>query len=92
MSPARGASPFTRNVAAAAGVRRSLGTSGTQSAAIFSITGNPFSAYVMAGSSSEASGMVPNFSSSVTQPSNAPGTVIASMPVDGIVVMCFDAK
>ena len=63
------------------------GSPGAQSAAIFSITGKPFSAYSIAGASSSASFIVPYLSSSVTQPSNAPGTVIGSMPVSGICVI-----
>ena len=36
--------------------------------------------------------MVPYFSSSVTHPSKAPGTVIGSMPVSGICVIFREAK
>ena len=36
--------------------------------------------------------MVPYLSSSVTHPSNAPGTVIASMPVTGIWLIFCDVK
>ena len=77
---------------AAAAVSLSRGTSGSQSAAVFSITGNPFSAYAIAGASRSASFMVPCFSSSVTHPSNAPGTVIGSIPVDGICAIFRDVK
>jgi hypothetical protein len=87
IAPGRGPVPLTTNVAAAAAVCFSLGTSGSQSAAIVSITGKPSSAYAIAGASKSASFIVPNFSSSVVQPSNAPGTVIGSMPVVGICVM-----
>ena len=79
-------------MAAAAAVSLSLGTSGSQSATVFSITGNPFSAYAIAGASRSASFMVPCFSSSVTHPSNAPGTVIGSMPANGICAIFRDVK
>jgi hypothetical protein len=79
-------------VDAAAGVCLSFATSGSQSAAVFSMTGNPFSAYPMAGASRSASFIVPCFSSSVTHPSNAPGTVMGSMPVAGIWVIFRDVK
>jgi hypothetical protein len=35
---------------------------------------------------------VPCFSSSVTQPSNAPGTVIGSMPLTGICAILREVK
>ena len=92
MAPGGGAPPFTINVDAAAAVALSFPTSGSQSALVFSATGNPSSAYAMAGASRSASFIVPCFSSSVTQPSKAPGTVIGSIPVIGIVAIFRDAK
>ena len=65
-------------------MRLSFSTSGIQSATVFSITGKPFSASAIAGASRSGSFIVPCFSSSVTHPSNAPGTVMVSMPESGI--------
>jgi hypothetical protein len=79
-------------VAAAAASCFSFGISGAQSSAIFSITGNPFSAYEIAGAIKSANFIVPYFSSSVSQPSNAPGTVIVSIPLSGICVILFAVK
>ena len=56
------------------------------------MTGNPFSAYPIAGAIKSASFMVPYLSSRVTHPSNAPGTVIASMPVTGIWLIFREVK
>jgi hypothetical protein len=46
----------------------------------------------MAGANRSASVIVPNFSSSVIQPSTAPGTVIGSMPLVGIAATPLAAK
>ena len=75
-----------------AGVRLSFATESAQSAAAFSITGKPLSAYSIAGISNSESFTVPYFSSRVTQPSNAPGTVIGSMPLSGMVLIPFLVK
>ena len=56
------------------------------------MTGNPFSAYPIAGAIRSASFIVPCFSSSVIQPSKAPGTVIVSMPLVGIWVILREMK
>ena len=69
-----------------------LGISGAQSADVFSITAKPLSAYSIAGANRSASFIVPCFSSSVTHPSNAPGTVTGSMPVVGICAIFRDVK
>jgi hypothetical protein len=92
IAPGFGAAPLTRYVDAAAAVSFSLGTSGSQSATVFSMTGNPFSAYAIAGASRSASFIVPCFSSRVTHPSNAPGTVTGSMPVVGIWAIFREVK
>ena len=92
MVPGGGAPPFTRKVDAAAGVSLSLPTSGIQSSAIFSATGNPFSASPIAGCEQLGELHRAVFVQERGPGLHGPGTVIDAMPVVGMRVMFFDEK
>jgi hypothetical protein len=76
ISPARGArSPSIKNVLREFGCALCIFTELAQPAAILSETGNPFSAYQIAGARSSANGLVPNRSRIACHPAATPGTV-----------------
>jgi len=84
ISPTRGVLSPIKNVCAAESLERSRSSSGAQIRLTHSVTGKPFSAMRIAGSSTSGIFFRPKRSSSFCQPSTAPGTVTESMPCSGI--------
>jgi hypothetical protein len=89
MSPIAGARPSSVNVSRAFGdwscpVPHPFATT--------SVTGNPFSAWWIAGLRIVPKGSFPNRARSTSHPATAPGTVTEYTPREGIRVMFLDAR